>query len=91
MNSEKKHRLDDPGNVNKIVYTLYAVCALLLAGDFFDYKHIHFKHDNELFNFEDWFGFFGFFGFVACVALVLAAKLLRVALKRKEDYYDRSD
>jgi hypothetical protein len=83
MNSEKKkYWLDDPRNVNKIVYTLYAICALLVLGDLLYHKHTHFE-------FEHWFGFFGFFGFVACVALVLAAKLLRVVLKREEDYYDQ--
>jgi uncharacterized membrane protein len=82
MNSEKDYWLDDPRNVNKIVYTLYAVCALLVLGDLLYHKHVHF-------DFEHWFGFAGFFGFVACVALVLAARLLRVVLKREEDYYDQ--
>ena len=89
MNWDHKYWLDNPRNVSKIVYTLCAVCAVLVATDFIDYKHIHFKYENELYSFEDWFGFFGFFGFIACVALVLAAKLLRVVLKREEDYYDR--
>ena len=82
MDSEKKYWLDDPRNVNKIVYTLYAVCALLIVCDLLYHKHVHF-------DFEHWFGFFGFFGFVVCVALVLAARLLRVVLKREEDYYDQ--
>ena len=81
MNQEKKYWLDDPRNVNKIVVTLYVVCAVLVAADIFYHKHFHF-------DFENWFGFFGFFGLIACVALVLAAKLLRVVLKREEDYYD---
>ncbi|MBC8352389.1 MAG: hypothetical protein H8E66_10405 [Planctomycetes bacterium] len=81
MDSDKKYWLDDPRNVNKIVYTLYAVCALLVLGDLLYHKHVHFE-------FEYWFGFAGFFGFIACVALVLAARLLRVVLKREEDYYD---
>lgn len=81
MNSEKKYWLDDPRNVKKIVYTLCVVCVLLVVADFFYHKHY-------FFTFENWFGFFGFFGLIACVALVLAAKLLRVVLKRQEDYYD---
>lgn len=81
MNSEKKYGLDNPRNVRKIVYTLYAVCALLIVGDLFYRKHIHF-------DFEDWPGFFAWFGFLACVCLVLAAKGMRKLLKREEDYYD---
>ena len=82
MNSEKKYWLDAPGNVNKIVYGLYATCALLVLIDGFYHRHVHFAV-------EQWFGFFGFFGFAACVGLVLAAKVLRVVLMREEDYYDR--
>ena len=81
---EKSHWLDAPRNVNKIVFALYAVCALLVLADLFYHKHIQ----NESYNFENWFGFFGFFGFVGCIGLVLAAKLMRVVLKRDEDYYD---
>jgi hypothetical protein len=39
--------------------------------------------------FDGWFGFYGLYGFVACVALVLAAKLLRRVVMRREDYYDQ--
>ena len=81
--AERKYWLDEARNVNKIVYALYLTCAGLVALDLAYTKHVHFP-------FENLFGFFGFFGFVACVALVLAAKLLRVAIMREEDYYDRS-
>ncbi len=47
---DKKYWLDDPRNIKKVVYALYAVCALLLAADFFYEKHAHFE-------FEKWFGF----------------------------------
>ncbi len=78
---QRRYWLDDSRNVNKIVYALYAICALLVAADWFYHKHIHFDC-------ESWFGFFGFFGFVAYVGLVLTAKLLRRVLMRREDYYD---
>jgi phosphatidylserine synthase len=82
MDPEKKYWLDDARNVKKIVHALYLVCALLLLADFgYDKQHTHFE-------LEEWRGFFGLFGLVACVALVLAAKVLRVLLKREEDYYD---
>ena len=82
MDSDKKYWLDNPRNVKKIIYVLYLVCALLLLADFGYHKHTHFE-------FEGWWGFFGLLGLVAYVALVLAAKVVRVLLKREEDYYDQ--
>jgi len=88
--NERKYWLDTPKNVDKVVYTLYGVCAavglfdIFSFGlfDFFGYKHhLHF-------DFEHWFGFYGWYGFIACVGLVLAAKQLRKVVMRKEDYYD---
>ena len=73
MNEERKYWLDDPNNVRKVAYSLYATCGLLALLDLFHYKHPHFP-------FEDWFGFYGWFGFVSCVGLVLVAKALRVVL-----------
>lgn len=77
----RQYWLDRPENVRKIVIALCVVCALLLLADAFYHKHAHFA-------FENWFGFYALYGFVMCVALVLAAKLMRVVLKRDEDYYD---
>ena len=73
--------IDDPKNVDKIVYALYAVCALLFVVDIFVPKHGPFA-------IEHWFGFYALYGFVACVGLVIAAKWLRTILMRPEDYYD---
>jgi hypothetical protein len=82
MKDERRYWLDEKKNVDKIVYALYAVCALLVVADFFYHKHVHLAVEN-------WIGFYGWYGLVACVLLVLAAKVLRVLLKRDEDYYDR--
>jgi hypothetical protein len=82
MKDDRRYWLDEKRNVDKVVYALYAVCALLVVADFFYEKHVHL-------GFERWIGFYGWYGFVACVLLVLAAKGLRVLLKRDEDYYDR--
>ena len=82
MKPDREYWLDNPRNVTKIVYAVYLVCALLAGADLLYRKeHVHFE-------FEKLFGFFGFFGFLACVALVLAAKLMRLAVRREEDYYD---
>jgi len=85
MDNNKKHWLDQPNNVSKLVYLLYAACAALLIYDlyfiFFGHKHGHFA-------FEQWFGFYAWFGFLAYMTIVMSAKLLRKLIKRKEDYYD---
>jgi uncharacterized membrane protein len=79
---ERRYWLDDRRNVNKVIYALCAVCAVVMAADLLPYKHhLHF-------GFEYWFGFYALFGFIACVSLVLAAKVLRKVVKRDEDYYD---
>lgn len=80
--AEKKYWLDDPRNVSKVVWAVYAICGVLLVIDPLVHKHGPFA-------IEHWFGFYGIYGFVACVGLVLAAKELRRILKRPEDYYDR--
>lgn len=78
---EKTYWLDQPANVNKLVYALYAACAGLLIAELFVHKHGHF-------DFELWFGFFGFYGFCAYVFIVMSAKGMRVFLRRDENYYN---
>ena len=80
--AERRYWLDEPRNVDRIVWAVYGVCAVLLLMDIVVVKHGPFA-------IEHIFGFYGVFGFVACVGLVLAAKALRVILMRPEDYYDR--
>ncbi len=71
-----------PKNIKAIIIGLFVVCGLLILLDVVNYKdHIYFSQ-------ERWFGFYGFYGFVGCVSLVLAAKVLRKIVMRKEDYYD---
>jgi hypothetical protein len=79
---ERTYWLDNPRNVDRLVYVFYVVCALLLLIDGFVPKHGPFA-------IEHIYGFYGIFGFVACVALVLIAKQLRRVLMRPENYYDR--
>ena len=81
MPDDRKFWLDDRRNVTKVVWGLIVLCAFLFAADAFYDKHPHFIA-------EAYFGFFGIFGFVVCVGLVLAAKAMRIVLKRREDYYD---
>jgi len=79
--NDKPRWLDRPSNVNRLVYGLYLLGAVLFVGDLLYLKHPHF-------DMEDVFGFYAIYGFVACVVLVVLAKQLRRLLMRKEDYYD---
>ncbi len=74
--------LDKPRNVDRLVYALYAVCALLFLADLLYTKKAYF-------GFENWVGFYGWFGFASYVFIVLSAKLWRRVVKRDEDYYER--
>lgn len=77
-----RHWLEQPETVRRIVYALYASCALLIAIDPLIAKHGPFA-------IEHIWGFYGIYGFVGCVFLVLAAKAMRRVVMRPEDYYDR--
>jgi len=77
----KTHIFDDPRNVKRAIYALYAVCGLSLIADFFTRRHV--DHPWEVL-----WGFYCVYGFVACVILVLVAKEMRKMLMRGEDYYD---
>ena len=81
MSDDRKYWLDDGQNITKVVWGLVILCGILFVADAFYDKHPHFID-------ETYFGFFGIFGFVVCVGLVLTAKVMRILLKRGEDYYD---
>ena len=72
--------VDKPGSANKIFWALVVVCGLLFFVDFTFEKHGHFDVENLP-------GFFGAYGFVMFTGLILAAKGLRVLIKREEDFY----
>lgn len=72
--------VDKPGSAMKIVYALAALCALLLILNFFYDPHAHFGIENIP-------GFYGFYGFIMFTGLILAAKTLRIFIKRPENYY----
>lgn len=75
---------DKPKNVSIILYSFYAICALLVALDFVVHRHIYL-------DFEKIPAFYAIYGFVACVLLVVLAKLMRLVLMRDETYYDARD
>ncbi len=77
----KRHMFDNPRNVKRAIYALYAVCAISLLGEYFIDRHV----DHP---WEALFGLYPLYGFGACVLLVLIAKEMRKILMRKDDYYD---
>ncbi|MDP2560356.1 hypothetical protein [Psychrobium sp. 1_MG-2023] len=78
----KSDFFDKKENVDKIIKVFYVVCALLVVADFIVHRHIY--HD-----WENIPAFYAIYGFIGCVVLVLIAKLMRKALMREEDYYDK--
>ena len=73
--------LDSPKNRRRIRQYFYAALLVLLVIDFFVSKHGHFPWENAP-------GFYAVYGFIGCISLIFIAKLLRMLVKRKEDYYD---
>lgn len=73
--------LDRKGNVDRVYWGVWVICAVLVLIEPIAHKHAEVA-------IEEIFGFHAWFGFIACVALVIAAKGLRVLLKRPEDYYE---
>jgi len=74
--------LDSPENQKKLRRTFYLSLGVLLILDVFIAKHGHFPWESAP-------GFYAVYGFVACVGLIFVAKVLRLVVRRKEDYYDR--
>jgi len=70
-----------PEGIRALWWMFAAVLALTVLAELVVHLHPHFE-------IESWFGFHAWFGFLACVAMVLAAKALALALKRKDTYYD---
>lgn len=78
---QKTSWLDQPANVARLYRGLWGLGVVLLLADLVVHRHAEA-------GFDGWFAFYGAYGFIACVALVLAAKLLRRAVMRSENYYD---
>ena len=67
-------------SVDRLVYGIYGICALLFLADFFYEKHVYLA-------IEEVPGFYALHGFFMCAALVVCARFMRIFLKRDEDYY----
>lgn len=72
---------DNPRNVKRFLLLFYScLLALLLVDPFID-KHGYLEWENMP-------AFFAAYGFVSCVLLIFIAKILRMWVKRDENYYD---
>ena len=79
--NEPARFLDRPANLRRLRRVFYALCTALVALEVLVHRHA--EHP-----WEGAFAFHAIYGFVACVVLVLAAKLMRRVLMRREDYYE---
>jgi hypothetical protein len=73
--------MDNTENQARVRKYFYVSLIILLVVDLFIDKHAHFAWEAVP-------AFYAVYGFVACVSLIFVAKLLRLLVKRKEDYYD---
>ncbi|GGI79772.1 hypothetical protein GCM10007978_16990 [Shewanella hanedai] len=78
---DKQYLFDNPKNIKRVLYTLYASCFLLVVLDFVIHRHVYHSWENLPL-------FYPLYGFVGCVVLVFVAKWMRTFLMRPEDYYD---
>ena len=72
--------VDRPGNPRRLVRALALACAMVFLLDFTFEKHGKLAAENLP-------GFYAVYGFVGFTGLILLAKLLRVLVRRPEDYY----
>ena len=82
MDTENQGWADKPANRRLIRRVLYIACALLVVVDFVVHRHIYTPA-------EEIPAFYALYGFAALVGVVMAAKGLRLLVKRDEDYYER--
>jgi hypothetical protein len=73
---------DNPKNVKKLLIIFYCSLVILLIAEFFIHPH-------PAFFFEDVKGFSAVYGFFSCVMLIFLAKILRLIVMKKENYYDK--
>jgi hypothetical protein len=72
---------DRPENVKRFLGFFYVSLVVLLIVDFIIHKHAQFPWESAT-------DFFAAYGFVSCVGLIFIAKILRIFIKRDEEYYD---
>jgi hypothetical protein len=83
MDDGKKYWLDDPRHVDRIYWTLCAVCGVFVVlGAFLAGKDpVHFR-------WERWVGFIALVGFASYSFIVFAGKVWRKIVRREDDSCD---
>ncbi|WP_446830980.1 hypothetical protein [Candidatus Foliamicus sp.] len=81
---QSDHWLARPGVIRRMWRIFFVVLALTVLAQLAISIKGYFRVDG-------WLGFGAIFGFLSCLAMVLAAKGLGYALKRREDYYGRGE
>ncbi len=75
---------EKPRNINLIIAVLIVCCiGLVLADSFYTNDHAHFEEWENMYGFQAWLGF------IAFVVIVFLGRVLRMIVRRPEDYYDR--
>lgn len=81
---DKPHWLDQPRNVKRLWRGFLVVLALTVLAEWVGQLHPKFE-------IESVFGFGAWFGFMACAVMIVVAKALALALKRRDTYYGKRD
>jgi hypothetical protein len=76
-----QHWLTRPRTIRRLWIVFAAILACTVGAQFLVAGEAHFA-------IERLFGFNALYGFLACAAMILFAKLLGLALKRPDTYYD---
>lgn len=72
--------VDTPEGLQRLVRVLIGVCIFLFLMDFVWHRHVKVPG-------EGFYGFHAIAGFVSFTVIVLGARLLRLVIRRYEDYY----
>ena len=72
--------VDSPEGVQRLIRVLAGVCIFLFLMDFVWHRHVKVPG-------EGFYGFHAIVGFVSFTVIVLGARLLRLVIRRYEDYY----
>jgi len=76
------HWLARPATIRALWRVFIAVLAATVAAELLVAHEAHFAPEGV-------FGFNAWYGFLACAGMIVFAKVLGVALKRRDDYYDK--
>lgn len=79
--NRQAHWLTRPETIRRLWMLFALVLALTVGAQLFVDAHGHFALDGT-------FGFNAWYGFGTCVVMIFFAKLLGLALKRPDTYYD---